>query len=58
MQTIIVVPVIVCIFYGKFLDRTNAVCRIWADLCFVWLLSLDRLVYTSYNERKRLVFTS
>lgn len=30
MQTIIVVPVIVCIFYGKFLGRTNAVCRIWA----------------------------
>lgn len=58
MQTIIVVPVIVCIFNGKFLDRTNAVCRIWADLCFVRSLSLDRLVRTSYNERKRLVFTS
>lgn len=53
MQTIIVVPVIVCIFYGKFLDRTNAVCRIWADLCFVRSLSLDRLVCTSYNERKK-----
>lgn len=52
MQTIIIVPVIVCIFYGKFLGRTNAVCRIWAYLCFVRLLSLDRLVNTSYNERK------